>query len=150
MNKLAVVFFILSLAVMGCARTAPQEQVPTTKPMPAMDHGDVDEMEDLHEGMNHEMEIFVQDVTVHVSQFKFTPDPIIVSKGNKVRVHLWSDDVAHGFSVPDLNIISGEVPPGKEVIVEFMADKSGEYMIKCSVYCGNGHKDMKGTLIIEE
>ena len=32
---------------------------------------------------------------------------------------------------------------------EFIADKKGEFEMFCSVYCGQGHGQMKGKLIVK-
>ena len=79
-----------------------------------------------------------------------------------------SRDVAGGMSKGvaflmkknKIEIIAGtaKVKPGKKVevktadgkteIVEFVADKRGTFEFYCSVYCGEGHSEMEGTLIV--
>ena len=44
-------------------------------------------------------------------------------------------------------ILAPEVFETKKI--EFIADKSGEFSILCSVYCGKGHHEMKAKLIVE-
>jgi cytochrome c oxidase subunit 2 len=34
------------------------------------------------------------------------------------------------------------------VTVEFVADKAGTFTFSCSVYCGKGHRGMKGELVV--
>jgi heme/copper-type cytochrome/quinol oxidase subunit 2 len=34
------------------------------------------------------------------------------------------------------------------VVIEFVASEAGTFPILCSEYCGNGHKDMTGTLVV--
>ncbi len=80
-------------------------------------------------------------------QWEFNPSVITVSQGDHVRLEIASIDVEHGFSIKDLGIDS-KLKPGKTEIVEFVADKRGTFEFYCSVYCGEGHSEMEGTLIV--
>lgn len=90
----------------------------------------------------------VKEISVTAKQFAFSPDTIKVKQGDKVRLKIKSVDVAHGVGIPDFNV-SVDLAPGKEETVEFVADKKGEFTFFCSVFCGSGHPDMKGKLIVE-
>jgi cytochrome c oxidase subunit 2 len=89
----------------------------------------------------------VQRVDVKASRYQFTPNIIRLKAGVPVELHLMSTDVVHGFDVPALKI-NRRLVPGKEVVVDFTA-KAGTYPFHCSVYCGPGHREMKGELIVE-
>lgn len=80
-------------------------------------------------------------------QWKFTPSRIEVNKGDKVILNIKSIDVAHGFALPDFGV-NERLEPGKEVTVEFMADKTGEFTFFCNVICGSGHGSMRGVLVV--
>ena len=88
-------------------------------------------------------------IEVKASKYKFQPDPIIVKKGEKVRLEVTSEDVAHGLAISDFKV---NVVAKKDIVntVEFMADKAGDFIIYCSVYCGAGHGNMKGKLKVIE
>ena len=90
----------------------------------------------------------LKEIEVRAFKFGFSPDPIIVEKGDKVRLIVKSEDVEHGIAIPDFGI-NAEIEPGKTTIVEFTADKQGEFTIFCSVFCGSGHQAMKGSLIVK-
>ena len=62
-------------------------------------------------------------------------------------LNIKSIDVTHGFSLPDFSINS-RLNPGQTTTVEFTADKTGTFTFFCSVQCGEGHSNMKGTLIV--
>jgi cytochrome c oxidase subunit 2 len=65
-----------------------------------------------------------------------------------VRLLVRSGDGLHGIEIKPLRI-KKEIPRGTEpVTVEFTAPAPGRYPILCSEYCGDGHGDMKGTLIV--
>jgi heme/copper-type cytochrome/quinol oxidase subunit 2 len=45
--------------------------------------------------------------------------------------------------------VSKEIPRGGEpVVIEFTAGEAGKFPILCSVFCGDGHGDMKGMLVV--
>jgi len=90
----------------------------------------------------------VKDFSMIAKKWQFDPSTINVKQGDKVRLKIKSIDVAHGFSLLDFNI-NENLEPGKEIIVEFIADKKGEFTFFCSVLCGQGHSRMKGKLVVE-
>ena len=81
-------------------------------------------------------------------KWEFEPSTIRVKKGDKVKLKIESVDVAHGFKISELGI-NKELKPGQITVVEFTADKIGEFEFFCSVFCGTGHKDMVGKLVVE-
>ncbi len=89
-----------------------------------------------------------KEFSMTAKNWEFEPSQINVDKGDMVKLKIKSIDVKHGFSIPEFNI-NADLNPGEETIVEFKADKLGTFTFSCSVYCGSGHKDMKGTLIVK-
>lgn len=89
----------------------------------------------------------VRVIELKASKYKFEPDPIVVKKGEKVRVVASSSDVAHGISIPEFKL-SLAIPAGRESTAEFSADKEGTFTSYCSVYCGSDHSKMQGKLIV--
>lgn len=79
--------------------------------------------------------------------FIFQPDPIEVPTDAEVTFYVTSRDVIHGFAVVGTNtnamVVPGEV---SAMTVEF--DDPGEYGVVCNEYCGAGHHDMEGNLIV--
>lgn len=90
----------------------------------------------------------IKEFNITAKQWKFDPDTITVNKGDTVRLNIKSIDVAHGFSLPDFGI-NKYLEPGKTITVEFVADKTGEFLFLCSVYCGQGHGNMIGKIIVK-
>lgn len=82
-------------------------------------------------------------------KFDFTPGEITVKKGEPVMLEIKSTDVKHGFSLPDFKI-RASVEPGKAAVVRFTPDKAGRFTFTCDVFCGDGHEDMSGTLIVTD
>ena len=90
----------------------------------------------------------VKEFDMVAKQWSFEPSTITVNKGDKVKLNIKNEDVTHGFAIFEFGV-NKNLPPGKTTIVEFTADKSGEYNFFCSVPCGSGHKSMKGKLIVK-
>lgn len=91
----------------------------------------------------------IRTIEVRASRYKFEPDPIAARLGEKVRLVVTSTDVVHGLSIPDYGI-NISLPEKEAVSAEFVADKAGVFHIFCSIYCGTGHSNMRGTLIVQE
>ena len=87
-------------------------------------------------------------MNVTARQWQFTPNTIRVNKGDKVVLTLRSVDVAHGFGLAAFNV-NEAINPGQDIVVEFTAKKKGQHTFICTVNCGAGHANMKGTLIVE-
>ncbi|RAP75107.1 cupredoxin domain-containing protein [Paenibacillus montanisoli] len=85
------------------------------------------------------------EIKLTAKDFEYDQPEIRVKKGDHVKITLTSDDGGHGFAIPDYNVdIQGDGSG------EFDAANAGTFEFHCSVMCGNGHRDMKGTLIVDE
>ena len=85
---------------------------------------------------------------ITAKQFAFEPETIEINKGDKVRLIVTSTDVPHGIGIPEYGI-NERLDPGKPVTIEFIADKEGTFTSFCTVFCGSGHSDMKGKIIVK-
>ena len=119
-----IVLLFLAIVVSGCA----QQQTPTT---------------------NGTATGAVKEISVTLKQFSFEPGTITVKKGDTVKLSATATDVPHGFSLPDfgVNLTPGV---GETKSTTFVADKTGTFTFRCSVFCGSGHSTMSGTLVVEE
>lgn len=70
---------------------------------------------------------------------------LVVPVGKPVKLAMTSVDVLHGFFAPAFRIKIDTVP-GMTTYGWFRADKEGEYVIFCSVYCGLQHAKMLSTI----
>lgn len=92
----------------------------------------------------------VKEFNVIAKQWEFVPNVIEVNKGDRVRLKITSIDVTHGIGLPDFGIDSVRLPPNETKIVEFVADKTGTFnTMICTAYCGTGHADMKGSIVVK-
>ncbi|HXG94175.1 MAG TPA: cupredoxin domain-containing protein [Blastocatellia bacterium] len=90
-----------------------------------------------------------QVIRVTAKKFEFSPGEITVKKGEPVLLELTAEDVRHGFSLPDFGI-RADIKPGVINRVKFTPDKAGRFDFTCDVFCGSGHEDMSGTLVVTE
>lgn len=87
-------------------------------------------------------------VDVAVKRYDYTPGTAFslnASLGETVLLRLHGQDVTHGFSILEYGV-NVEIPPGQVVEVRLQADKAGLFTIFCTVFCGTGHPQHKGTL----
>ena len=85
---------------------------------------------------------------VVATRFAFAPDRIEVTQGDMVRLVVTSADGVHGVGIKKFKV-DKKVPRGGEPVTnEFVASEAGSFPIVCSEYCGKGHDDMKGTLVV--
>ena len=91
----------------------------------------------------------VHEIQVTLRKYEFSPGSLQVRKGEQVRLVMTAVDHDHGFKLDDFDI-NQKVPKGTTVVVKFTADKAGTFQFRCSNVCGLGHRNMKGTLIVEE
>lgn len=66
-----------------------------------------------------------------------------------VKVLLRSKDVLHNFYVPQIRS-KMDMVPGMVSHFWFTPTKTGKYEILCAEYCGVGHFNMRGHMIVEE
>ena len=88
------------------------------------------------------------EINVTAKKWDFTPNTITLKEGDHVRLFLTSEDVVHGFMLKDYNI-NVKIEPGQVTTVDFIANSSGEFQFRCSVLCGEGHRNQTGKLIVE-
>jgi cytochrome c oxidase subunit 2 len=88
--------------------------------------------------------------TIHVvaKKFEFVPGEIRVKRGETVRLRFTAPEVPMGASFPDFGLRT-DVMPGKPATLELTADKAGRFTFLCDVFCGSGHEDMNGVLVVE-
>jgi cytochrome c oxidase subunit II len=90
-----------------------------------------------------------QERVIHVTakRFEFSPQVIELKVGEPVVLELTSLDRRHGFAVPLLKI-DETIEPGKTLRLRVVPDRAGTYDFHCSLFCGSGHEDMEGRVIV--
>jgi cytochrome c oxidase subunit 2 len=75
--------------------------------------------------------------------------PVVkLKKGETYRLHLSSLDLVHGFALFPLNL-NFMVLPGYEYVLTVTPTEKGEVYAVCNEFCGIGHHQMVGKIIVE-
>jgi len=74
-------------------------------------------------------------------------DELHIPTGQPIQLTLISQDVFHSFSIPAFRV-KREVIPGRYTTVWFEATKVGTYHLFCTQYCGTGHSQMIGWVVV--
>ena len=99
----------------------------------------------------------VQELAMIAKKWKFFPNTITVEKDVAVTLFITSVDVTHGFGMGDFDFsaeINGEkveggpvkLQSGQITAVTFIPSRTGEFAFGCTVFCGSGHRTMKGVI----
>ena len=86
-------------------------------------------------------------IKVVAKKFDFVPAEIRVTRGETVVLQFTAPEVPMGFNLADFDLRT-DIVPGKVATLTFTPDKAGTFTFLCDVFCGSGHEDMSGTLIV--
>lgn len=81
-------------------------------------------------------------IQIDAKWFDFNPNEIRLKQGEDVTIQINNLDATHGINIPKLGIRGDN-------IVRFRFDKKGEFEFYCNNFCGEGHSDMIGKIIVE-
>lgn len=87
-------------------------------------------------------------VTIEAKKFEYNPSEIHLKRGEAVILQLKSLDRKHGFKVSELGL-DAVVKPGETTEVKLTPTTAGKFPFHCSVFCGSGHENMAGTIVVE-
>ena len=89
-----------------------------------------------------------REIPVVAKRFTFEPSRVEVIEGERIRLVVTSADGVHGIEIKKLKAEKKVPRGGEQVTIDFVAPAPGTYPIICSEYCGDGHEEMKGTLVV--
>ena len=81
-------------------------------------------------------------------------NPIIVHVNDNVTFHIHSTfekDSSfnqHGFFIQGLMEVPVTVPGSQDITVSIVSNQAGEFTIICTIFCGTGHGNMRGLLVV--
>lgn len=76
-----------------------------------------------------------------------TVDTLYVPVGRPVKLVMTSRDVIHSFYVPEFRV-KQDLVPGRYTTVWFEPDRTGVFDILCAEFCGTGHSQMRGQVVV--
>ncbi|MBX3125229.1 MAG: hypothetical protein KF718_00850 [Polyangiaceae bacterium] len=88
------------------------------------------------------------DAYLQAQMWRFYP-VLQFKKGQTYRLHISSLDIQHGFAVLPINM-NFQVLPGYDHVLTITPTMAGEFPILCNEFCGIGHHQMTGRIIVTE
>lgn len=88
-------------------------------------------------------------VRIAAKMFEYDPPKVILKRGQPVVLELTSTDRPHGFLLVALGI-RAELLPDQVARFAVTPERAGSFMFACNVFCGLGHDDMDGTIVVED
>lgn len=81
--------------------------------------------------------------------WRFDPSTVEIPAGSEVDIYLSSKDVVHGFHImeKDVNLMAVH---GSINYTTARFEEPGVYNIVCHEYCGAGHQNMRGKIVVKE
>ncbi len=86
-------------------------------------------------------------VTLEARRFAYTPAVIELNKDQPVILELISKDGLHGFNAPQLGLRS-DVAPQAPARLSFTPHEKGRFLFHCDIFCGSGHDEMSGEIVV--
>jgi len=88
-------------------------------------------------------------IQVTARKFQFTPNPIEIPRGVDVILEVTAIDFTHGFSIPALKFRT-DLAPGRVTRVPLRIDRAGPVDFLCDNFCGDGHEEMNGKILVTD
>ncbi len=86
-------------------------------------------------------------IDIVAKKFEYVPNEIRVKRGEAVQLRFTAPEVTMGFNLPDFKV-RADLLPGQVTTVQLAPDRAGTFTFACDIFCGSGHEDMSGTLIV--
>jgi cytochrome c oxidase subunit II len=87
---------------------------------------------------------------IHITaeRFAFKPEVIHLKRSMPVVLELTTLDRRHGFKSTLLGL-RADIIPGQTARIRLVPKQAGTFAFHCDVFCGSGHEDMSGTIVVE-
>jgi cytochrome c oxidase subunit II len=86
-------------------------------------------------------------VKVIAKKFKFVPEEIKVRRGETIVLQFTAPEVPMGANFADFKQRI-DIMPGKVATLRLTPEQTGSFVFLCDVFCGSGHEEMSGTLVV--
>ena len=75
--------------------------------------------------------------------------PMVVPEDTKLLIRTTSEDVIHAFHAPEIGLKQDANPGGYNYIITNVTE-TGSYQLYCAEFCGQGHSEMLGQIVVVE
>lgn len=86
-------------------------------------------------------------IKIEARKFRYAPDLIELKVGEAMVLELTALDFAHGFSIPEWRIRT-DLVIGQPVRLRLRPDRPGKFTFLCDNFCGSGHEEMNGSILV--
>ena len=86
-------------------------------------------------------------IPIKARKFEFAPSELELKLGEPVVLEFTTEDVHMGFDAPALGL-HADIVPERVARVPFTPRKEGSFEFACDVFCGSGHEEMGGVIIV--
>ena len=86
-------------------------------------------------------------IPIVARKFVFLPRDIHVRLGEPVSLELTAPEVVMGFHAPELDL-RAVIVPGQVSRIPFTPAKAGTFPFLCDIFCGDGHEQMSGQIVV--
>jgi len=86
-------------------------------------------------------------IKITATRFNYTPGEVTLKKGVPVILEFRTLDVIMGFNLPDFGV-RADIVPGKVTRLRLVPNKTGTFVFLCDIFCGTGHEEMNGKIIV--
>ncbi|WP_232701323.1 cytochrome c oxidase subunit II [Halobacterium wangiae] len=73
--------------------------------------------------------------------------PMVVPVDTKLVIRTTSDDVIHAFHAPEIGL-KADANPGQTNYIITEVTEEGSYQLYCAEFCGQGHSEMLGEIVV--
>ncbi|MGL1893483.1 MAG: cupredoxin domain-containing protein [Spirochaetaceae bacterium] len=89
------------------------------------------------------------EIVIEMKNWSFSMDKIILDKDKNYRLTFITKIGHHGVAIPKLKMSSKNLTVGESISFDFKGILQGSYEFNCNIFCGSGHKKMKGVIQIK-
>jgi cytochrome c oxidase subunit II len=86
-------------------------------------------------------------INVIAKKFRFVPEAIKVKRGETIVLHFTAPEVPMGANFADFKQRI-DIVPGQVATLRLTPQQAGRFVFLCDVFCGTGHEEMSGTLVV--
>lgn len=86
-------------------------------------------------------------IDIVARKFEFVPAEITLKLGQPVTLRFTAPEVTMGINLADF-AQRADIVPGQVATLRFTPDKAGRFTFVCDIFCGTGHEDMSGVLVV--
>src|SRR5262245_17722260 len=88
-------------------------------------------------------------VKVIARKFEFVPAEIRARRGEPLLLQFTAPEVPMGVNFADFDART-DIVPGQVTTLALTPERAGRFTFVCDVFCGSGHEDMSGALVVSD